>query len=400
MKTYTLLLFLLAPALFQAQDEIYFKNPSFEGTPRPGRLNLRHIMGNELGGKTNDWIYCGPASETAPDIHPSPDPEHPFFGVDQLPYDGRTYMGMITRENNTWEAVGQKLQSSIRAKQTYQLSVSLSRSLKYVSPTLIPDKMADYYQAVILRVWGGNELCSKEELLVETKKISHSDWRKYTLTFQPSDEWNHVIFEAYYTPEAKVPYGGNLLVDDLSTIIPVNQDSLVTDPNIEIDNPEGAEDAVVEQVSNVYDKTKKPVTAENFMDLFANPRSYDDLKEKHLLQHFHFVHTNWTFKEDVSRSGLRLYLMNIKNQEALQAQINGLNDLQMKESAVVLAKASELYFKNQKKEKLTEEESEYFENSNKLFKTTFKKEGFKDQIRKYIETNLTAFQEEYALLLD
>ena len=120
-------------------DTIRLTNPSFEDFPQQGKLNGRGPRG---------WSDCGFPSETAPDVQPSPDPDNAFFDVTQASYDGNTYMGMVVRKNDTWEAVGQRLRTPLKAKQCYQFSLYLSKSDKYISSTLIPGVMADHKEPV------------------------------------------------------------------------------------------------------------------------------------------------------------------------------------------------------------------------------------------------------------
>ena len=62
-------------------------NPSFEDIPR----NSRAPMG---------WTNCGFPAETPPDVHPDPMNQ---FQVGMTPQNGSTYLGMVVRDNDTWE---------------------------------------------------------------------------------------------------------------------------------------------------------------------------------------------------------------------------------------------------------------------------------------------------------
>ena len=400
MKTKILFFLLLSPSLFWAQSEIQLKNPSFEAVPQQGRLNATRLITNEWGGKTNDWIYCGPTSETMPDIHPSPHPERPFFEVDKLPIRGKTYLGMVVRENDTQESLGQKLQKPLQEGQTYQLSVFLAKSSKYASNTLVPGIMVDHNKAVVLNIWGGDDLCDKGELLVQTNRINHSDWREYTFTFQASEDWNYILLEAMYHPNAKLPYAGNILIDGLSSIVEVNQEEALSSPSIEVTNAVQRESTFRQEIKEekIVVKKERPVDTDKILGLFENRRSYAELKNKELPSQINFAYTTWKFKEEVGRSGLRLYLMNFKDQESIQTNIDHLKTLGMEKTASILNKTSGLYFRHLKGENLSEEEYEYFEDSDQLFKTALREESIKQQLRNYIEENLTHFQEEYSAL--
>ena len=124
--------------------ELY--NPSFEGIPQ--------CCNPPFG-----WRDCGFLDETPPDVQPSGS-----FEVTRPPFDGRTYLGMVTRSNDTWERVGQKLTKSIVADQCYEFSIYLCRSANYLSPTRNnPNVQEPYTDPIVLRIWGGNSICDKQE---------------------------------------------------------------------------------------------------------------------------------------------------------------------------------------------------------------------------------------------
>ena len=233
-------------------DTIRLTNPSFEDFPIQGKLNGRGPRG---------WIDCGFPTETAPDVQPSPDPENPFFDVTQASYDGNTYMGMVVRKNDTWEAVGQRLRKPLKAKQCYDFSFYLSKSPRYVSSTLIPGVLADHKEPIKVRIWGGTRYCGKTELLDETELITHEDWRKYNLRFEPSENYTFIVIEAFYNQPTLIPYNGNILIDKASLIIQVPCDS---EPLASID----------ESTANVnISPSKKPVNRPPDPPVIANTPS-------------------------------------------------------------------------------------------------------------------------------
>jgi len=207
-----LAIFVYAPDQYaQAGDQsvpIVLKNPSFEGVPR---------IGSDGGPAPNGWYDCGMTGETAPDIHPSPDPEDPFFNVSTQAEHGRTYLGMVVRDNNTNEAVAQRLRRPMEEGKCYSFSMSLARSDTYLSQskrTLLP---AEFVEPVIIRIYGGNGFCSKLELLDESPRISNVEWKKYNFRLEPDRNYNFILIEAYYR-NTPFEYNGNVLVDNLSSI--------------------------------------------------------------------------------------------------------------------------------------------------------------------------------------
>lgn len=181
---------LLAMCLFftlNLQAQVNIDNSSFEGTPNDAEM-------------PNGWHSCN--AGTTPDILPGP------WGVAKEPSDGNTFMGLITRDNGEWESVGQRLKKPIKASVCYQFSIDLAHSKTY----------NNYNQPIKLKIWGGKTRCSKEQLLVESKVISHTDWETYEFTITPNNTYNYIIFEAYFGDDVVKSWKGNILIDNCSEI--------------------------------------------------------------------------------------------------------------------------------------------------------------------------------------
>jgi len=200
MKNLALLLLLFSLSYVGFSQNIKFSNPSFEDFPRAGRVPI-------------DWYNCGFPNETPPDIQPDP-----TFDVSKEAYDGGTYLGMVTRDNNTWESVSQSMSETLKEGACYQFEIYLARSLAYMSVSRISNKGANYVTPVKLRVWGGVGHCGKAQLLHETKLVTHTEWKPYLIQFEARKAYTHITFEAYYDDPNLSPYNGNLLLDYLSEI--------------------------------------------------------------------------------------------------------------------------------------------------------------------------------------
>ncbi len=206
MRTFlpVLMLYAAIHSGFAQAKAIEFLNPSFEDTPR-----LAHTP---FG-----WYDCGFVDETPPDVHPNP-----AYNITTKAYDGKTYLGMVVRNNNTWEAVSQKLSQPMQKGYVYQLKIYLARSSTYMSITRLSDKPVNYDMPVRLRIFGGFSACDGWQFLAETPLIIHKEWKPYVLEFEYADEaYDHLILEAYYDEDISGPYVGNILVDHLSALIPV-----------------------------------------------------------------------------------------------------------------------------------------------------------------------------------
>lgn len=203
-----LLLLMLCVAMhsgFAQTKPIEFINPSFEDIPRAGKPPIH-------------WYNCGFQGESPPDVQPDP-----TFNVTQSAYEGKTYLGMVVRDNNTWEAVSQKLGQPLQVGQCYQVEVYLAKSEKYMSISRTTDKTANYTTPTIFRVFGAFNDCDGRQFLAQTPAITHASWKSYVLQFEPASEaFDHLIFEVYFDESQSFPYNGNIMVDHLSNLTPID----------------------------------------------------------------------------------------------------------------------------------------------------------------------------------
>lgn len=206
----TLLVF---DAAAQSAEVINILNPSFESLPILGAPNSKPPRG---------WRDCGFPNETPPDIHPVPDGQ---FRVIKGPSHGDTYLGMVVRDNETYEAMSQRLQGTLKAGQCYEIRMKLARSEYYLSLSRVTEQPTNYIEPVTLQIWGGNEYCQRAELLYTTPTVENTYWQPYNFQLRPKEgTYNYIVIQAFYKTPTLFPYNGNVLVDDLSNIVQVNCD--------------------------------------------------------------------------------------------------------------------------------------------------------------------------------
>ena len=205
-----------------AQDApIKLNNPSF--------LDIAHAGGDQFNRGPRGWQDCGAFGETPPDVQPNPGiafGEKPFFDVTLPAQDGPTYMGMVVRDNDTQEAVSQRLMTPIEGGKCYEMSLFLARSETYLSQGRSKDgsgttEMVDFTKAIKIRIYGGNSYCQKAELLGETPLVKNTAWKEYNLRFEPTTNHRFILIQAFYKTPTLFPYNGNVLVDNLSDIVPI-----------------------------------------------------------------------------------------------------------------------------------------------------------------------------------
>lgn len=205
------LLFLaLVTVNISAQGEpIVLSNPSFEDFARASQPPI-------------NWYNCGFPGESPPDVQPDP-----TFNVTKEAADGDTYLGMVVRDNDTWESVSQRMSRPLEKGKCYEFSIQLSRSLTYMSVSRISDQTANYATPAKLRIYGGFGHCDKQYMLGETKLIINTNWKEYNFKFEPMGNYSYIVLEAFYETPTLVPYNGNILLDKASTINPVPCDEVV-----------------------------------------------------------------------------------------------------------------------------------------------------------------------------
>ncbi len=216
-----------------SQQVIQLANPSFEDFPQHSTPPV-------------GWTDCGFPDESPPDVQPSGK-----WGVFWPAMDGNTYLGMVTRENDTYESVGQRMNGILWAGTCYQISFFLCKSPVYFSPAVVAGSteritsMRNFITPIKLRIWGGNDMCIKEELLGETGLVTNTEWERYHVKLSPQKgNYRFIFLEAYYETPIFFPYNGNVLVDDASDIValencdaPLKEDDLVAAPEVQIIDP-------------------------------------------------------------------------------------------------------------------------------------------------------------------
>ncbi len=208
---------------------IKIDNPGFEGTPQ---FSARYISG---------WIDCGKfrfAKESPVDLQPG------FFDVVMAPYKGRSYLGMVARDNESWESVTQLLRKPLQPNQCYTFSAHLAASPTYKSNArgegiAVEEARANdvdlefihHTTPIVLRIWGTKDQCSPAELLAESPIITNNEWEKYDFRFEPKEEMNFIMLEAFYKTPSPFPDNGHILIDELSDIvaIPCSMDPPIVD---------------------------------------------------------------------------------------------------------------------------------------------------------------------------
>lgn len=204
----------------RGQDTVYLSNPSFEG--QAGNSQVPQA-----------WAYRGFPNETPPDLLPfrantyfrentlwtsTMNASAWGFGVSLPAVDGKTYLGMVTRDNQTVEALSQKLDKPLQPGICYSLQLCLASSPIYYSLSRQTGEPANYNWPVKLRIEGIDLTGERLDLLAQTPPVDHPNWQPYTLILRPRQTIQHLQITAWYPSDSLT--NGNILIDQLSPLRP------------------------------------------------------------------------------------------------------------------------------------------------------------------------------------
>lgn len=195
------------PLSLSAQNEVvYLKNPSFE------REDFSFLIKNDSLG----WVDCGFFDEAPPSLQPG------FYEVEARAQHLKAYLSLAVRDNNTWDAVGQRLVQPLQAGHCYQFSIQLAKSERFVQESRTTGNKVNFRNPIRLLIWGGSHFCEAGQLLYKTDVIKNEAWESYTFVFQPHKTIRYFTLQAYYLNPMSLSYNGNILLDNASEIVAVN----------------------------------------------------------------------------------------------------------------------------------------------------------------------------------
>lgn len=188
---------------------ILVKNSSFEGEQGASKV-------------PESWQHCGKLTdESIVDVQPG------SFGVRLVPFSGKSYIGMVGNEDGSVEAISQALYAPLRSGRCYRLSLYLAKAEKYQTQAKLTTQLSLFDKPLKFVIWGATSdscILEADNWLAETKPIHHNGWKKYVFYIQPPKDYPILVFQVGHV-DGKV-YNGNILVDNLSPIYPVDCSNL------------------------------------------------------------------------------------------------------------------------------------------------------------------------------
>jgi hypothetical protein len=345
MKLFSFLSLFLLSTLLPAQHIVKLENPSFEDYPRQGSA-------------PEGWGSCDFEGTTPPDIHPSDD--YPFFEVTKSPHHGYTYLGMVVRDNDTWESVAQKLSEPLKADHVYEFRIRLAKSERYVSTSLKTGNTANYTTPAVLRVWAGYSYCEPVEMLAETAPVDHAEWLEYRITFQPKAPYTHLMLEAYFDILVEYPYNGHLLLDYGSNLVGFPNDI----PNLE--------DMDIEQLDAYIQENG------------AKLRQLAEERGQTLPVEALLVYQLAKFEKDLGTSGVQSYIANTNFSEVTKT-IRMLGGIGFTDPLHLLQEAVRIY--RSPSDERTPEELAFWEEIDGHYADALQREPLTEKRKAYLEDN-------------
>lgn len=166
--------------------QILLNNPSFEDRQADATMPM-------------GWFAC--EEHTTPDILPG------FWQVEQPASEGNTFVGLITRQDGTYESIGQRLPKKLLKDVCYEITLDYAHSEDYVGYN-VPIKFA---------IQLGDKKCKRRQSIFESEKVVNTKWKSVKIQFKPKVDMEYIIIDALN------PYGqavkGNILLDNISPIM-------------------------------------------------------------------------------------------------------------------------------------------------------------------------------------
>ncbi len=169
------------------EAQIYLTNPSFEDEPADATL-------------PTGWWKVSP--NTTPDILPG------YWGIYEDASEGDTYLGLITRENNTFESMGQKLPERLIKDVCYSMSIDIAHGENY----------AGYSNPAKVRIYISTKKKDRQQLIFESEASESTEWETINFDFNPTKNMRYIIIEAYHE-KLNQGYKSNILIDNISSIL-------------------------------------------------------------------------------------------------------------------------------------------------------------------------------------
>ncbi|MEL6867327.1 MAG: hypothetical protein AAFP19_23075 [Bacteroidota bacterium] len=360
----TLIILVLSPwNRMQAQQRIQLGNYSFENN---GPAHSKTPRG---------WSFCGKTDNSPPDIHGY---DTDFFEVIHSPQEGDNFLGLVARKDGTTESISQLLDDPLEKGKTYWFSLYMARTPKYKSVTLESEgELVNLSDTCRLQIWGGKKRCRTDELLGSSDPVEHENWIEYEFLFEPKDEWDYLTLEVSYDNPLK-PENGHILIDNLSDIVEI------------IENESDS------KISKYEKYELATLDAETIIQLANECVAYHSAAGYEYPISLQLINKVAAFHDQQSSNGLRSYIIN-HDMGDISSMIRILEMINVQAPTEVLKKSTLIYQTKKREEEVSEEDYQYFDNSDELFLESLQQESILDRLKAYINSNKTAITEDLSV---
>lgn len=149
-----------------------------------------------------DW-YAGCGVMNTPDTQPG------WWNVENDPYEGKSYLNLLYKEDGTKESVYQKLQTPLEEGACYIIEIHLAKACQ---------EKDDLYTFGLnnpgdLTIRGSVSYgCANGEVLAEFEQVANCEWQKYYAVFQADSAHNYIYLE--FDKGISPTQNGSILIDE------------------------------------------------------------------------------------------------------------------------------------------------------------------------------------------
>jgi hypothetical protein len=143
---------------------------------------------------------------------------HQGFDATTEAYHGEVHLNMVTRTDQTYEIIAQKLANPLQPDKTYYLAIKACLSPNLKSPSLESDIPLSFKRPVILKILGARKMHRELQTLAITPPIRNIEWKEFLIEFTPKTKVRYLFIHSGFDPLANEAYNGNVSIDYLSDI--------------------------------------------------------------------------------------------------------------------------------------------------------------------------------------
>ena len=212
---FSIIIFSLFLAInLSSQDAFEIRNPSFEGKQARGT-----VLRSEFESNIQSWYdtQIQDKKQSAPDIHAHAEPH--IWEVTAAPSDGNTFLGMVARNDGSYEMIAQELTVPVSQMKCYSFSIDLMKSQTLKSGLNHVVETKNFTSDLKLLILGGNDGFVPDEVLHTSESVGHHDWKTYHISFRPTQQYKNLFLQVRCADSSFDDCLGNLLLDNIKDVL-------------------------------------------------------------------------------------------------------------------------------------------------------------------------------------